>query len=688
MNMKHLKIMKHSLEFLTIIMVVIFMITSCETQKTKAPVYPPLDSKNMDTTITPGDNFFQYANGGWMKANPIPEAYSRFGAFDEIQERKEKQLKTIILDAVDTKNASKGSLEQLIGDFYISGMDTAKIEKEGIQPLNNELELIDNMKDANDLQKEIAHLNIMGIYPGFILYSAQDEKNSIQIIANLFQGGLGLGDKDYYLGEDARSKQLRTEYIKHIANMFTLMGEDETQSKIAAKNIMDLETNIAKVSRARVDLRNPITNYNKMSIEECQKLTPNFDWKIYLDNMGLKINEINVGQPEFLTGISNQLKATPIDIWKTYLKWNLVNAVASNLSSDFVNEHFHFYGTIFSGKQKLKERWKRVLAETSGSLGEAVGQLYVKKYFPPKAKTRMLQLVANLKKSLGKRIEKLDWMSSETKEKALQKLGDINVKIGYPDKWIDYSKVDISKDSYLTNSLNTSKFSVRRELNKIGKPVDKKEWHMSPQTINAYYSPNMNEIVFPAAILQPPFFNQDADDAVNYGAIGTVIGHEMTHGFDDQGRMYDKDGNLKDWWTKEDADKFKKHVQVLVDQYNSFVVIDSMTVNGKLTLGENIADFGGITVSYNAWKMATEGKKLKNIDGFTPQQRFFLSYAQVWRQNIRPEELMKRLKQDVHSPAKFRVNGVVRNVPQFYEAFDINKGDKLYLPEDERAKIW
>ncbi len=680
--------MKHFLEFLSIILVIVVMITSCEPKKVKAPEYPPLDSKNMDTTVNPGDNFFQYANGGWMKANPIPAAYSRYGAFDEIQERKEKQLKTIILDAVANKNAPKGSLGQLIGDFYTSGMDTVEIEKEGVKPLKPELDLIDNIKNENDLQKEIAHLNLYGIHPGFMLYSAQDEKNSVNIIANLYQGGLGLGDKDYYLGDDARSKQLRTEYIKHITKMFELMGYDEASAKDASNRIMGLETNFAKASRARVDLRDPIANYHKMSIEECQKITPDFNWNSYLNNMGLKINEINVGQPDFLSGFNAQLKTVPIETWKLYLKWNLISAVASNLSSDFVNENFHFYGTVFSGKQKLKERWKRVLAETSGSLGEAVGQLYVKKYFPPQAKTRMLQLVNNLKKSLGKRIEKLTWMSPETKEKALQKLSAMNVKVGYPDKWIDYSKVDISKDSYLANSLNTAKFSVKRELDKIGKPVDKKEWHMSPQTVNAYYSPNMNEIVFPAAILQPPFFNQDADDAVNYGAIGTVIGHEMTHGFDDQGRMYDKEGNLKNWWTKEDGEKFKKHVQVLVDQYDSFVAIDSMKVNGKLTLGENIADFGGITVSHQAWEMATNGKQLKDIDGFTPQQRFYLAYAQVWRQNIRPEELMKRLKQDVHSPAKFRVNGVLRNVPEFYKAFDIKKNDKLYLPKDERAKIW
>ena len=468
--------------------------------------------------------------------------------------------------------------------------------------------------------------------------------------------------------------------------MLKLIGENQAVAEDGAKKIMELETRLAKSSRTRVELRDPVSNYNKISIDEIQKLMPNFDWKEYIKECGLSINEINVGQPAFFKEVSNILKEIPMDSWKVYLKMNLINAVASNLSSAFVNENFHFYGTVFTGKEKLKDRWKRVLEETSGSLGEAVGQLYVKKYFPPDAKKRMIELVSNLKKALGDRIKNLEWMSQVTKDEAIKKLEKMNVKIGYPDKWIDYSKVDISKDSYVMNSINAAKFLIRRELNKIGKPVDRAEWGMTPQTVNAYYSPNMNEIVFPAAILQPPFFNLTADDAVNYAAIGTVIGHEMTHGFDDQGRMYDKEGNLKDWWTKEDADKFKEHVQVLVKQYGSFVAIDSLKLNGELTLGENIADLGGITVSHAAWKLTNP--KEEKIDGFTPLQRFFLSYAQIWRQNIRPKELMKRVKEDVHSPGKFRVNGILPNVPQFYDAFPVKAGEKMYLPENERAKIW
>jgi len=672
--------------FIFTILFVTLIITSCSQETKKTASYPALDPKNIDNTTKPGDDFFQYANGGWLKRNPIPAERSTFGAFDQLQENNYLQVKNILESASLVKTAPKGSLEQLIGDFYASGMDSAKIEKDGITPLKTELELINNLKDYKDIQKEITHLHLMGIYPAFAIYASQDEKNSTSIIANLYQGGLGLHDRDYYLSDDARSKELRTEYIKHLTNMLKLLGENQASAEVGAMKIIALETQLAKVSKTRVELRDPVSNYNKISIGEIQKLMPNFDWKQYISDLGININEINVGQPKFFAEVSNVLKNTSADGWKVYLKINLLHALADNLNSAIVNENFHFYGTVFTGKEKLKDRWKRILGETSGSLGEAVGQLYVKKYFPPEAKKRMLELVSNLKKSLGERIKNLAWMSQPTKDEALKKLAKINVKIGYPDKWINYSKVEISRDSYVMNSINASKFHVRRNLNKIGKPVDRDEWDMTPQTVNAYYNPNMNEIVFPAAILQPPFFNMDADDAVNYAGIGTVIGHEMTHGFDDQGRQYDKDGNLKDWWTKEDADKFKEHVGVLVKQYSSFVALDSLKINGLLTLGENIADLGGITVSHNAWKMTNP--KPDKIDGFTPLQRFVLSYAQIWRQNIRPKELTKRVKEDVHSPAKFRVNGILPNVPQFYEAFPIKPGDKMYLPESERAKIW
>lgn len=678
--------MKQILTLFVATLTTVLLMTNCTTKNNQTAKYPALSLQNMDTTVKPGNNFYLYANGGWMKSHSIPAEFSRYGAFDELQEMNYNQLKDILESAAKDQNSPKGSLEELIGDFYASGMDSAKIEKDGLTPLKYELEAIDNIKDKKDLQKELTKLQLTGIYPLFISYAAQDEKHSTSVIFNVRQGGLGMHDRDYYLSDDPRSKQLRNEYVKYMTNMFKLMGESQDKAAIGANKIMALETELAKASRTRVELRDPVTNYNKMSIDALQKSMPEFDWKTYIRDLNVNINDLNVGQPKFFEEVSKLIKSTPIDDWKYYLKMNLIRSVAPTLNSAFVNENFHFYGTVFTGKEKLKDRWKRVVEETSGSLGEAVGQLYVKKYFPPEAKTRMINLISNLKKALAERIKSLTWMSEPTKEQALGKLAKMNVKVGYPDKWIDFSKVDISRDSYTINSLKAAQFLVRRDLNKIGKPVDRTEWDMTPQTVNAYYNPNMNEIVFPAAILQPPFFNLDADDAVNYAGIGAVIGHEMTHGFDDQGRMYDKDGNLKDWWTKEDAEKFKEHVQVLVNEYNSFIPFDSTHLNGELTLGENIADFGGITVAYAAWQMAHPNND--KIDGFTPQQRFFLSFGQIWRQNIRPQELMKRVKEDVHSPAMFRVLGVLPNVPQFYEAFNVKTGDKMYIPPAKRAVIW
>jgi putative endopeptidase len=649
-----------------------------------------IDKNNMDLSVKPGDNFFEYVNGGWIKNNPIPPEYPMYAAFTQLYEENLKKLKTLFEKVSKEKNLKKGSVEQQIGDYYYAGMNEKVIEKLGYEPVKPWLNKIDDIKDGDELVSVIAEMHLNGLNPLFSLYAGQDERNSNMVIANLYQGGLGLGNRDYYFNEDKRSKTIREEYVKHIANMFKLIGYEDKDAETTAKQIFEFEKKLAEKSRTRVALRDPQTNYNKMDMEALKKEAPDFDWNAFFNELGIKkTDEINVGQPEFFTTAASLVKTEPLDTWKTYLKWNLLRGASNYLSSDFVDEHFHFYGTVLSGSEKLQERWKRILNQTSSDLGEAVGQLYVKEYFPPEAKQRMLELVGNLKKALRMRIENLDWMSEETKKEALEKLDRMNVKIGYPDKWIDYSSVDISRDNYFQNTINAGKFNVRRELDKIGKAPDRKEWHMTPQTVNAYYNPNMNEIVFPAAILQPPFFDMNADDAVNYGAIGTVIGHEMTHGFDDQGRQYDKEGNLKDWWKPEDAENFTKHVQRLVDQYSQFVAIDTFKVNGELTLGENIADFGGITVSHQAWLLANGGKVPQGkIDGFTPEQRFYIGYAQVWRNNIRPEELMRRLKDDVHSPGKFRVLGVLQNVPEFYKAFDVKPDNKMYLPPEERAKIW
>ena len=668
----------------------VMLMTTTMSCKPKAIEEQAINAANMDTTVKPGDNFYQYANGAWLKSNPIPGDYSRYGAFEVLGEENYKQLQTIMDEASKDKNAEAGTVRQKIRDFYNTGLDTVKIEKDGFNPIKAELAKVDALKTSEDIQKMVTDHHAIGSYPLFYFFGSPDEKNSNMVIAQLYQGGLGLPDRDYYLGDDPRSKEIRAEYLKHVAKMFELIGEDATQAAKDAAIVMQIETGLAKVSSTRLELRDPISNYNKMNLEGIQKIAPKFGWASYFKGIGLaKTDEINVGQIKFFTGMAELLNTIPAEQWKVYLRWNVVNEAAAYLSSGFEKQNFAFFGTVLSGKTVQKPRWKRVLSETSGSLGEAVGQLYVEKYFPPQAKERMITLVNNLKAALKERINGLTWMSDVTKKEAVAKLDKIAVKVGYPDKWIDYSSMQIGTNSYYENMLSASRFSVKRDMNKIGKPVDRAEWGMTPQTVNAYYSPNMNEIVFPAGILQPPFFFLNADDAVNYGAIGVVIGHEMSHGFDDQGRQYDKEGNLRDWWQAEDATKFEAQTKALATHYDNFKLLDSLHVNGNLTLGENIADLGGVNIAYTAFLKAMQGKDLnEKIDGFTSPQRFFLSYAQVWRNNIRDKELMRRLKEDVHSPGEARVNGIVYNVPAFYQAFSIKPSDKMYRSEDQMIKIW
>jgi len=662
----------------------------CNQQGKEKSAEPALNAANMDTTVKPGDDFYRFANGNWLKNNPIPAEYSRYGAFEVLEEENYDQLKTILADASADKNAAQGSINQKIRDFYNSGMDTVKIEKDGISPLKTELDQISAFATPADVQKMLIEQHASGNYPLFYLYSGADEKNSDMVIANTYQAGLGLPDRDYYLSDDARSKEIRAAYMVHMANMFVLAGETREQAEKDAATVMNIETELAKISSTRVELRNPVANYNKTDLSGLQKMAPGIDWKAYFEGIKLApATEINIGQPKFIKGMAAMIQSVPVADWKVYFRWDLINSAASALSSEFDKEHFAFYGTVLTGAKEQRPRWKRMIDNTSNSLGEAVGQLYVQKFFPPEAKKRMIELVNNLKVSLGERINGLSWMSETTKKEAEAKLAKINVKIGYPDKWIDYSNLTIGTDSYYQNLKNARQFEVNRNMAKIGKPVDRSEWGMTPQTVNAYYSPNMNEIVFPAAILQPPFFFMNADDAVNYGAIGMVISHEMTHGFDDQGRQYDKDGNLHDWWQAEDSKNFESKTVVLVDQYNNYKMLENLHVDGKLTLGENIADLGGMNVAYNGLQKALAGKKQdEKIDGFTPDQRFFLSYAQVWRANTRDEETMRRLKEDVHSPAEARVNAIVYNIPAFYNAFNIQPGDKRYITPENRADIW
>lgn len=666
-----------------------FFTMSCQKQ-VQVDNFKAIDPKNIDSTILPGDDFFRYANGNWMKNNPIPDDQSRWGAFNILNEENNDKLKLLVEEVSKITNAKKNSPEQQIGDFYRAGMDSLNLNKIGITPLKPLLDKISGIQTISDLQSVIAYLHSNQIFPVFYFYSGQDEKNSNMVIAQLYQGGLGMGNRDYYTLQDAKSQELRQKYTEHIHKIFDLTKENVDKNEAISKAVMDIEMKIANMSMTLLEQRDPNKIYNKMQLQDLQKLTPNFDWKSYFTATGIaNPGDINVGQPAFMQGFNKLIKEVSIDNWKEYLRWNVFNHFANYLSDDFANEHFDFYGKTFAGKVKNLPRWKRVLQTVDGNLGEALGQIYVKKYFPAEAKQKMLEMIENMRSAFKDRIVKLDWMSEATKVKAQEKLAAIKVKVGYPDKWRDYSKLNIVSDNYVQNILNTSQFDFQFTISKIGKPVDRSEWGMTPQTVNAYYSPNMNEIVFPAAILQYPFFDVRADDAINYGGIGAVICHEMTHGFDDQGRQYTKDGNLQDWWTPEDAAKFTEKTKVLIEQFDKYVELDSLHVNGALTLGENIADLGGITIAYDGlMKALKKNPAPEKIDGFTPTQRFIFSWAQVWRQNVRPEEVAKRLRDDVHSPGDARVNGVVPNFNPFYEAFNVKEGNKLFRPVAERAKIW
>ncbi|MEI6141102.1 MAG: M13 family metallopeptidase [Mariniphaga sp.] len=660
-----------------------FIACNDKEQKTEEPA---INLANLDQTVDPGQDFDAFANNGWKKLNPLPGDRARYGAFDQLAEVSEKQLNELVKETAATKN-EKGTVADKTATLFNLGMDSAKLEQQGIAPLKPYLEDIDKIATMDDVEIAIAKFHSYGFSPLFNFYGSTDAKNSSMVIAQLSQSGIGMADRDYYVNDDPRSKDLREKYILYIGKMFKLMGTDEALSVKNAETIMKMETRLAKASMTRLERRDPHKTYNKTTTKGLIELSPAFNWNRYFVSQGVNDpGEINLNQPEFLREVSAMLKEVPVEDWKTYLRWSLVNNTASYLSDSFVNTSFDFYGRAMTGTDQMRPRWKRVLGTTSQALSEAIGQLYVAKYFPAEAKERMVKLVENLRISLGERIKNLEWMGADTKVKAMEKLNAINVKIGYPDKWRDYSKLEISDDSYVANVIRSNQFETAFNYSKINKPVDKSQWFMSPQTVNAYYSPDMNEIVFPAAILQPPFFFLKGDDAVNYGAIGVVIGHEMSHGFDDEGRKFDKVGNLTDWWTPEDSKRFDERTKVLVDQYNSFIVLDSIRADGKLSLGENIADLGGLNISYQAYKLAS--RETKSIDGFTPEQRFYLAYAHVWAQNIRDKEILRRTKEDPHSLGKYRVVGPLKNVPEFYAAFNIKPGQPMFLEEGQRAKIW
>ena len=645
-----------------------------------------IDIAYMDTSANPVDNFYQYANGGWMSKNPLPDDKSRYGAFDVLDDKARAQVKTIF-EELQNSEAKEGTLAQKVSDFYTSGMAMDKRNTQGIAPLNKTMTLIDDIKTKEQLAQVITQLHNDGFNPLFSMYVGSDAKNSKMNIAHLNQGGLGLPNKDYYTDDTPKFQDIRHQYIKHIENMLTLADIENPEQK--AQSIFDLENKLADASRTPLEMRDPIARYNKITMDNLQKLASNIDWTNYFSIIGAgDPGELIVGQPEFFESISNLIDSISIEDWQSYLKWSVLNSSANFLSDDFVNANFEFYGKILSGKKENRPQWKRVQDVVSGSLSEAVGELYVNKYFPPEAKERMLDLVKNIKWALGERIANLDWMSDETKIKAKEKLDAINVKIGYPDKWRNYSDMAIKDQSYFDNVMEARRFNKQYNIDKMNKPVDPEEWFMPPQMVNAYYSSTKNEIVFPAAILQPPFFFMDGDDAVNYGAIGVVIGHELTHGFDDKGRQSDKDGNLNDWWTEQDAQKFEERAEVLVNQFDKFTVLDDVKANGKLTLGENIADLGGLNIALTAFDQTTQAQSNETIKGFTPKQRFFLSYAHIWAQNIRDEEIIRRTKTDVHSLGKYRVIGPLKNLPEFHQAFNVQDTDNMFLPQEQRAVIW
>ena len=649
-------------------------------------IVPAIDLNNMDTLFDPGDDFFRYTNNKWLVNHPIPEEYTTYGAFTEIDEHNEILIQDLIDEASKDVDAVQGSNAQKIRDFYNAGMDSVAINERGYSELNPYFEKIDAMNDKAQLATLLGYLHSNGFSGFFNAGPSTDPKNAEMVIMHLYQGGLSLPDRDDYFGNE--NQEMRDKYVEHVTKMFNLVGTDASAAAQKAQNILALETELAKNSLTRVERRDPDRTYNKRTMAKLQQSTPNFNWNEYFVNAGApSFDSLNVGMPDFITALNGIIRKTDLSIIKDYLKWKVISNSASLLSDDLATESFNFYSKYLYGQETQKPRWRRVLSATSGCLGEAIGQLYVEKHFPAESKEKMVKLVGNLKIALGERIKALDWMSDITKEKALNKLSCINVKVGYPDKWRDYSQLEITPDSYFQNYHRVIRFENDFEMAKLGKPVDKDEWFMTPQTVNAYYSPEMNEIVFPAAILQPPFFNPNADDAVNYGGIGVVIGHEMTHGFDDQGRKYDERGNLNDWWTEEDAVKFAERTKQLVKLFDEFE-LRGYHINGQLTLGENIADLGGLNIAWDAYQMTEEAKANKSIDGFTPAQRFFISYGTIWRNNIRDKALERRIKEDVHSPAEARVNRTLGSMPHFYEAFDIQPDDKMYIAPEERAVIW
>jgi putative endopeptidase len=641
---------------------------------------------NLDHTCKPCDNFYEFAMGGWMKANPIPAEYPTWGTFQQLRDNNLTAMRTV-LEAAAKANAPVGTNEQKIGDFYASCMDTTAIEAAGLHPVSGEWKAIDEISDHISLEATIAKLQQEGVGVLFRFTSGQDYKDSTRVIGQASQGGLGMPDRDYYFREDEKSKQLRADYEKHIANMFVLAGEDADRAAAEARTITTIEAELAKASKTRVELREPEKNYNPMTLSEMQGLTPEWSWERFLHEVDSPPEEkINIRQPDFFKEMNQELSSVTLPEWKAYLRWHVIHAKAPELPERFVQENFDFYDRKLSGTKEILPRWKRCVQSTDRNLGEALGEVYVEKYFSPAAKAHAKEMVNNLIAALREDIPTLSWMGPDTKKEALTKLEAFTVKIGYPDKWRDYSKLEINRGSYAGNVRRATEFEYARQIAKIGQPVDRTEWGMTPPTVNAYNNSLMNEIVFPAGILQAPFYSPNADDALNYGGMGAVIGHEISHGFDDQGSKFDGKGNLHEWWTPEDRKNFTERGECIVNQFNGYEVEPGLHQNGKLVLGESIGDLGGLTIAYAAYEKSIEGKRPKDIDGFTPEQRFFLGWAQVWGTNQRAEAARLQTNTDPHPLARFRANGPISNMEAFAKAFGCKKGDAMV--REQACKIW
>jgi putative endopeptidase len=659
--------------------------------KTKAA--PVLAAGIATEYVEPGvraqDDFFQHLNGKWLKTVEIPADKSSWGAFHKLHDDTQPQLRAIIEKSSATKNARAGSEEQLIGDFFASYMDEARLEGLGISPLKGELDRIAAIKDKAELPATFARLGRIGVTTPYDFYIHQDAKDSTKYVADLVQTGLGMPDRDYYLKlDDAKLADTRAKYQQHVEKMLALSGDKNAAAN--AKAIVELETELAKIQWTKVENRDPVKTYNKVETAKLAELAPGLDWNAWLaeSGIGAKTNYVIVSQPSYLKGVAEVLNRVPLETWKVYLQLHLVNGYANYLSKAFVDQRFAFHGTTLSGAPKLEPRWKRGVSTIEGALGDAVGKLYVKQHFPAERKARMEVLVKNLLEAYRSSIDTLDWMSPATKKEAQAKLAKFTPKIGYPNKWKDYSALSVKRDDLVGNVMRSRVVESNREVGKLGKPIDRDEWGMTPQTINAYYNPELNEIVFPAAILQSPFFDANADDAVNYGGIGAVIGHEISHGFDDQGSQYDGDGNMRNWWTEEDGKRFAEKTKVLIAQYSGYSPLPGYNVNGELTLGENIGDNSGLAIAYKAYKLSLKGKKAPVINGLTGDQRFYMGWGQVWRSKMREPAQIAQVKTDPHSPGQYRANGTLKNQPGFYEAFGVKPGDKMYLAPKDRVIIW